>query len=160
VTTMYRSPEQGHLTDEVAVRREYGHVAIERDDAIKAIRTALKKRTGRTWSVTGGKGTAWGWIEISSPPRRRTGTNIRNPNYDASIGRTTSNPEYLLIDGREPGYLMTPEDIKILAEALGLDEAKVGQQSVSIPASSEYREEYVARAEGRTLRVHGTPYWD
>jgi len=42
----------------------------DRDEAIKTIRTALKKRSGKTWSVRGGKGTAWGWIEIDVPPAR------------------------------------------------------------------------------------------
>ena len=42
-----------------------------RDDAIKAIRTALRKRSGKAWSVTGGRGTAYGWITISAPPARR-----------------------------------------------------------------------------------------
>jgi hypothetical protein len=46
---------------------------ITRDEAIRRIRTALKARTGRTWSVTGGRGTAWGWIRISAPPARLVG---------------------------------------------------------------------------------------
>jgi hypothetical protein len=42
-----------------------------RDEAIAEIRAALKRRSGRTWSVTGGKGTAWGWITVTTPPARR-----------------------------------------------------------------------------------------
>lgn len=45
----------------------------DRDSTIAAIRAALRRRTGRPWSVTGGRGTAWGWITISSPPARRVG---------------------------------------------------------------------------------------
>lgn len=45
---------------------------IDRDTAIKRIRTALKRRSGKLWSVCGDRGTAWGWITIMSPPRRRT----------------------------------------------------------------------------------------
>ncbi len=45
----------------------------ERDDAIRIIRAELKRRSGRAWSVTGGRGTAWGWIRITAPPRRRDG---------------------------------------------------------------------------------------
>jgi hypothetical protein len=41
-----------------------------RDDAIARIRAALKRRTGRPWSVRGGRGTAWSWIEVSAPPAR------------------------------------------------------------------------------------------
>ncbi len=44
---------------------------IRRDEAIKEIRAALKRRSGKAWSVTGGRGTAWGWITIQSPPVRR-----------------------------------------------------------------------------------------
>lgn len=43
---------------------------ISRDEAIKAIRQALRERSGKTWSVRGGRGTAWGWLSISAPPAR------------------------------------------------------------------------------------------
>lgn len=43
---------------------------IGRDDAIARIRAALKQRSGKTWSVRGGRGTGWGWIDISAPPKR------------------------------------------------------------------------------------------
>lgn len=43
---------------------------MDRNEAIKEIRAALKRRTGKTWSVTGGRGTAWGWITITAPPSR------------------------------------------------------------------------------------------
>ena len=66
------------LTDIIAARQEQGYASIDRDEAIKAIRTALKRRTGKTWSVKGGRGTAWGWLTItcllytSPSPRDRT----------------------------------------------------------------------------------------
>lgn len=44
----------------------------DRNTAIKEIRRALRERSGVDWSVKGDRGTAWGWIEISAPPRRRT----------------------------------------------------------------------------------------
>lgn len=44
-----------------------------RNDAIKLIRAALKRRSGKAWSVKGDRGTAWGWIHIASPPRRMDG---------------------------------------------------------------------------------------
>jgi len=47
-----------------------------RDEVIQAIRQALKRRTGRAWSVTGGRGTAWGWITITSPPARQVNHRI------------------------------------------------------------------------------------
>lgn len=43
---------------------------MERDDAIQRIRTALKRRSGKSWSVRGGRGTTWGWIDIDVPPAR------------------------------------------------------------------------------------------
>lgn len=66
---------------------------LDRNVAIKLIRDALKKRSGKQWSVTGGRGTSWGWIEINSPPARRV------------------------------NYEMTPADAAELAGLLGLDRA-------------------------------------
>ena len=43
---------------------------LERNDVIAAIRKSLRERSGKAWSVTGGRGTAWGWIRISAPPAR------------------------------------------------------------------------------------------
>lgn len=106
----------------------------DRDAAIKAIRTALRERTGRTWSVTGGRGTAWGWITITAPPARR-----------GEYGN------------------MNADDAETLHKALDLPPHSCGtysNQSVSIPASSAYRDEYIARAEGRTPLEYGTQYWD
>lgn len=103
---------------------------MDRDEAIKRIRTALRNRTGKAWSVTGGRGTAWGWITILSPPRRR-----------------------------DENGCMSEEDRGLLGEALGLD-SPVHCQGVSIPASGAYRQEYADRAEGRTPTAVGTPYWD
>ncbi len=102
----------------------------DRDEAIRAIRAALKRRTGRPWSVTGGRGTAWGWITITAPPSRR-------------------------VDG---GY-MTEADRRELGEALGLGAPAHGQ-GVSIPAGHDYRAECIDRAEGRSPAVVGSPYWD
>lgn len=102
----------------------------DRDVAIARIRAALRRRTGRAWSVTGGRGTSWGWIRISAPPARRVGF----------------------------GY-MTDTDRTELATALGLDRP-AHVQGVSIPAGSDYRVEYVDRAEGRAPSRIGVPYWD
>lgn len=102
--------------------------SLDRDETIKRIRAALLKRSGKSWSVRGGRGTAWGWIKIDAPPRR-------------------------CVDGA-----MTPDDMAELARLLGLK--YVHSQGVSIPASSDYRQEYVDRAEGRPVSVFGKPYWD
>ena len=44
---------------------------LDRDAAISRIRAALKSRSTQRWSVTGGSGTAWGWITVRAPPARR-----------------------------------------------------------------------------------------
>jgi hypothetical protein len=100
----------------------------ERDEAIVLIRAALKRRSGKSWSVKGGRGTAWGWISISSPPSRKVG-----------------------------GWQLSEADQAELSALLG---RTVHHQGVSVPASSEYRREFIARAEGREPEVVGTPYWD
>lgn len=107
-----------------------GAPSLGRDEAIRRIRTALQARSGRSWSVHGGRGTAWGWIKVSAPPRRQD--------------------EYGKI---------SDADREELARLLGLT-LRVHEQGVSIPSSSDYYREYVDRAEGRPPSVHGKPYWD
>lgn len=102
-----------------------------RDEAIAHIKAALKQRSGRQWSVIGGRGTSWGWIEIKSVKK-----------YAAN----------------EYGEL-TEADQKYLSELLGLDKP-VHFQGESIPAGSDYYIEYVQRAEGRPVTVFGHQYWD
>lgn len=53
---------------------------------------------------------------------------------------------------------MTADDCAVLAGLFGLD--RVGGQGVSIPAGSDYRHEYAARARGEVPSVVGKPYWD
>lgn len=50
-----------------------------RNDVIAAIKTALQKRSGKSWSVTGGRGTAYGWIRIDAPPARCTWKHVPRP---------------------------------------------------------------------------------
>ena len=98
---------------------------MDRDEAISEIRQALKRRSGKDWSVKGGRGTGWGWITIDVPPRRQP---------------------------------RTDDDLAELGQLLGLGRACYGAES--IPASTEYRLEYVDRANGRTPAISGTQYWD
>lgn len=42
---------------------------MDRNVAIETIKKALRRRSGKSWSVRGGKGTAWGWIRISCMPK-------------------------------------------------------------------------------------------
>jgi hypothetical protein len=52
---------------------------------------------------------------------------------------------------------MTDEDCIELSALLGTE---AHFQGIDVPASSSYRQEYVARAEGRVPEVYGKPYWD
>ena len=101
---------------------------MDRNQAIESIKAGLKSRSSKRWSVTGGRGTSYGWIDISSPPSR--------------MNEFGAMPE---------------EDRKDLARLLGLD--NVHHQGVSIPSGSDYRQEYIDRAHGRTPTVVGQQYW-
>jgi len=126
---------------------------MDRKATIKAIKTGLQKRSGKAWSVTGGRGTAWGWLTIDAPPTRRTCHAV------LKSGAVTDYPEdYEEKDTGEPGGCMTIADREELAGLLGLE--TVHHQGVSIPASSKYWEEHVDRAQGRKPENCGVPYWD
>jgi hypothetical protein len=127
----------------------------ERDETIKRIKAALKQRSGKIWSVTGGRGTAWGWITIDVPPARRTAKHRLKNGDSGYIGNPGDYEEY---DSGEPGGHMTKADRTELASLLGLDDVHI--QGVSIPAQGNYRQEYLDRAEGRQPSVEGEPYWD
>jgi len=43
---------------------------MDRNETIKAIRKALRERSGKSWSVRGGRGSVYGWIYIDTPPSR------------------------------------------------------------------------------------------
>jgi hypothetical protein len=45
---------------------------MNRAEVIASIRENLRQRSGKAWSVTGGRGTGWGWLTIDAPPARRT----------------------------------------------------------------------------------------
>ncbi len=94
---------------------------IDRDDAIKTIRAALRRRSGKDWSVRHDRGTASGWIEICAPPRRCIA-----------------------------GWYMTPEDMAELEKLLGFTGTKV-HSTTGIFFDPHRREEYIERAEGRLI---------
>ena len=103
---------------------------IDRDAAIKLVREALKKRSGKVWSVTGGRGTAWGWITISAPPKRLSECDR-----------------------------MSDSDRKELGGLLGLGRSAY-IQGENYASSNDYYQELIDRAQGRVPRVIGKPYWD
>src|ERR1700693_6380731 len=90
---------------------------MHRNEAIARIRRALKQRSGKSWSVTAGRGTAWGWLTVDAPPARRTWrfveTGARNA-FFIPITREENCPE-------EPFGHTSPEDRAELAELLGLE---------------------------------------
>lgn len=51
----------------------------DRDHTITTIRRTLRSRSGKSWSVTGGRGTAYGWITITAPPARRVNSYYMTP---------------------------------------------------------------------------------
>lgn len=127
---------------------------MDRKDTIRSIKAGLQKRSGKTWSVTGGKGTAWGWLTIEAPPARRTEHTVKKE------GRTSSNPEdYEYQDTGEKGGNTTLAEREELAKLLCVD-SPVHHQGVSIPAGGDYWQEYIDRAWGRKPAKLGKVYWD
>lgn len=104
---------------------------LDRASVILRIRLGLQTRSGKAWSVTGGRGTGYGWITVSSPPARR----IR------------------------PFDKISEADRRELTELLGLAEP-VHHQGYAIPDSYDYYRAAIDRAEGRVPRVIAEPYWD
>lgn len=45
--------------------------SLSRTQLCRAMAKALRERSGKTWSVKGGRGTAYGWLRITAPPSRR-----------------------------------------------------------------------------------------
>jgi hypothetical protein len=126
----------------------------DRDFAAATIRTALKKRSGKPWSVTVGRGTSWGWIDVDAPNRRRTwGWRLK------AVGLPDLPENYEEYDTGQPGGHAGPAERAELAALLGLDRLN-SYQGVSIPGAFDYYEEYMDRAQGKVPSVIGKPYWD
>ncbi len=154
--TQSAGPKAYHVFDYMAQDAVImkGQESMERNDTIKRIKTALQRRSGKQWSVTGGKGTAWGWLEIDAPPARRTWS------HRLKTGAVTDRPEdYEEFNTGEPGHNMGPEDRAELGKLLGLDHP-AHDQGVSVGASNDYWQEYIDRAEGRQPAKIAQPYWD
>ena len=131
--------------------REHG-----RNDVIARIRRGLNNRSDRSWSVTGGRGTSYGWLQIDAPPQRRT-FDHRPTDERGGDGL----PVFELVDAGSDGYLMGRDDRIELARLLGFpDESAVPHQGVKVPSGHDYYAEFIDRAEGRPPSTRGEPYWD
>ena len=123
---------------------------IDRDEAIKRIRSALKRKTGKTWSVTGGRGTAWGWITVQAPPKRRL-CHDQNPDWTGfddipTCIRKTGKPPWIERkpkDG-EKGWYTSDAEAGQLGRAFKLDRRAHFQGLHISPDETEF---YVKRAE-------------
>ena len=121
----------------------------DRDETIKAIKQALKQRSKTPWSVTGGRGTAWGWITIDCAPKLRTFEN--RPKADGSEG-------FEEVDTGQPNGHCPPALRAELAKLLGLE--SVHHQGVSSPSSGDHYREYLQRAQGVPVTKEAKAYWD
>lgn len=128
---------------------------LDRATVIKRIKTALERRSGKSWSVTGGRGTAWGWLKIDAPPSRATWS------HRLKAGAVTDRPEdYEPYDTGQPGHEMSPQDRAELGALMGLDGLAHGQ-GISVAASHDYYREHIERAEtGKAPAKLAQPYWD
>src|SRR3990167_4008417 len=127
---------------------------LSRAAVIARIKRALESRSGKRWSVTGGTGTAYGWLHIDAPPARRTWLDRPRP---GATGLGTYAEDWEPYDSGQPGGSMSPAERAELARLLGLDRA---DRNISVAASHAYYREYIDRAEGRVPRTIATPYWD
>lgn len=60
-------------------------IAGTRNEVIALLKKSLKARSGKSWSVTGGRGTAYGWITITSLPSRQVGYGYLSPEDKAEL---------------------------------------------------------------------------
>lgn len=128
---------------------------MDRNEVIIQIKAALYRRSRKHWSVTGGRGTAWGWIQITSLPARQTwGHRLK---ADASPAHSPE--DYEEYDTGQRGGYMSPADRAELGVLLGLH-GPCHCQGVNIAASTEHYREYLERAEGRQPAKIAQAYWD
>lgn len=106
---------------------------IDRDVAVRLIRDALRRRSGRPWSVTAGRGTVSGWLTIMSRPADRVCVHHVD-------GEECPTPEHC----QQHRYYLSEADCVELGRLLGLD---VHHQGVSISDRQDDRRAHIARAQ-------------
>lgn len=152
--------------------------ALDAVTVCKRIKAALKARSGKDWSVTKGRGTAGGWLNISAPKARLGCARLHDfgwgndlctvcgmhRNYGYSLATDDERRAFEASCAAHAcaaacyGGEITPEDRVELSLLLGLE--SVHTQGVSVMASTDAYVEYIDRAEDRPLRAIGVPYWD
>ena len=134
----------------VAQKAPPAALSMSREEVISQLKASLKARSKTPWSVTGGTGTAYGWIKIKAAPRFCTWGN-RAPNQNP--GRDG----WEAYDTGKTGRSMSPAHREELRILLGWESQ---QEYASIPPQTDYRQEYLDRAAGRAPAVTGKPDWD
>jgi len=124
---------------------------IDRDEAIKRIRAALKKKTGKSWSVTGDRGTAWGWIKVEAPPRRRV-WHEKIAEFDASMPgadwyKTVREVPIAKDDPKRAYGYTSVSECREIAAAFGLKNKPYGVHHQGLSINPDSREWYVAQIE-------------
>lgn len=121
---------------------------IERNEATKRLRKALKAKTGKSWSVWGDRGTAYGWITVEAPKARRVSEKLA-PQFASIVDVPLGTPvEEYLIEYTGPAGTndyTSLADRKILANIFKTLNRGTLRQGLSI--SPDSREWYVQRAE-------------
>lgn len=62
---------------------------LGRDTAIAQIKAALEERSSLRWSVTGGRGTAWGWITVKAQSAKHEQTQAEAEELARLFGLTS-----------------------------------------------------------------------
>ena len=145
---------------------------IDRATAIRLIKTSLQQRSGKQWSVTGHRGTAYGWITISAPPKRLGCARFHQFDhpweFDDSCCICGQRRGTMQAPAREecpahictskcPTGFLTPPDARELADLLGLE--SVHCQGASFSSDGGWQE-YIARAAGRQPTEFQRRNWD
>ena len=121
----------------------------ERSVVTKRIKAALKRKTGKTWSVTGGRGTGYCWLTVHSPKSRRVAHKI-NPDWNGfdsipvCVAKTGRTPwiDYISENGDENCY-MSDQDREELARVFGLNHPAHHQGHSISPDDWERYMEYI-----------------
>lgn len=141
-----------HQLDSIRAICEQG-----RDATIAAIKAALKRRSRKSWSVTGGRGTAWGWITIDAPPARRTWTHKPKPGLGDCP--PPGNEFWDYVNTFETGHGTSPQDCEELAKLMGLP--NVHEQGHNVPACNDHYRVALCRAmHGHAGPFSAEQYWD